>query len=66
MAGTLKKVGEGGWTANDVAEALEARDRARCGPVAPPQGLYLAAVEYPQEGSGGGKDQPLDEEDDGE
>ena len=31
---------------DDVAAALAARDRAACGPVAPPQGLYLAGVGY--------------------
>jgi tRNA pseudouridine38-40 synthase len=46
MVGTLKKVGEGRWSAADVAAALAARDRSRSGPVAPPEGLYLAAVEY--------------------
>jgi len=46
MVGTLKKVGEGKWPAGAVAAALEARDRARSGPVAPPDGLYLLAVEY--------------------
>ncbi|MCC0030874.1 MAG: tRNA pseudouridine(38-40) synthase TruA [Brucellaceae bacterium] len=66
LAGTLKKVGEGGWTADDVTDALEARDRARCGPVAPPHGLYLVAVDYPGEPSGAGEHQALDEEDDGE
>jgi len=46
LVGTLKKVGEGSWTADDVQAALEARDRAACGPVAPPQGLYLVKVDY--------------------
>ena len=46
FAGTLKLVGEGKWTARDVAEALEAKDRSRCGPVAPPDGLYLVRVDY--------------------
>ena len=46
LVGTLKKVGEGGWTADDVEAALEARDRAACGPVAPPDGLYLVRVDY--------------------
>jgi tRNA pseudouridine38-40 synthase len=46
MVGTLKKVGEGRWTAADVAAALAARDRARAGPVAPAEGLYLVAVDY--------------------
>jgi tRNA pseudouridine38-40 synthase len=46
LVGTLKLVGEGKWTARDVADALAARDRARCGPVAPPEGLYLMRVDY--------------------
>ncbi len=46
LAGTLKKVGEGAWSADDVQEALEARDRAACGPVAPARGLYLVTVDY--------------------
>jgi tRNA pseudouridine38-40 synthase len=46
FAGTLKLVGEGKWTPRDVAEALAAKDRARCGPVSPPDGLYLARVDY--------------------
>jgi tRNA pseudouridine38-40 synthase len=48
MVGTLKRVGEGAWSAEDVAHALEARDRAACGPVAPPDGLYLVSVAYPE------------------
>ncbi|MBV0911644.1 tRNA pseudouridine(38-40) synthase TruA [Anianabacter salinae] len=47
FAGTLERVGSGAWSPQDVKSALEARDRARCGPVAPPQGLYLAGVGYP-------------------
>ena len=46
MAGTLKKVGDGKWPVTAVAEALAARDRARSGPVAPPDGLYLVRVDY--------------------
>lgn len=46
LVGTLKLVGEGKWTSSDVREALDARDRARCGPVAPPDGLYLMRVDY--------------------
>jgi len=46
MVGSLKLVGEGKWRARDLADALAATDRARCGPVAPPDGLYLVKVEY--------------------
>ena len=46
MAGTLKQVGEGKWSAGDVRDALEARDRAAAGPTAPPDGLYLLKVGY--------------------
>ena len=46
MAGTFVEVGLGRWTAEDVTGALEARDRARCGPVAPSDGLYLTGVAY--------------------
>lgn len=51
MVGSLKRVGEGGWAADDIRTALAARDRAACGPVAPPDGLYLVRVDYPTEGS---------------
>ena len=47
MVGTLKLVGEGKWTPDDVAEALAARDRAAGGPTAPADGLYLVEVVYP-------------------
>ena len=46
MAGSLIHVGEGKWSADDLATALAARDRARCGQVAPPHGLYLVRVDY--------------------
>jgi tRNA pseudouridine38-40 synthase len=46
IAGTLKLVGEGKWLPRDVKSALEARDRAACGPVSPPDGLYLVKVDY--------------------
>ncbi len=46
MVGTLEWVGRGRWTADDVAEALEARDRRAGGPTAPADGLYLTRVGY--------------------
>ena len=47
MVGSLRMVGEGKWAVADMKRALEARDRAACGPVAPPEGLYLVRVDYP-------------------
>ena len=46
FAGCLKAVGEGRWSADDLATALEARDRTACAPVAPAHGLYLVSVRY--------------------
>lgn len=46
MVGTLRLVGDGRWTADDVRAALAARDRTACGPVAPADGLYLTRVDY--------------------
>ncbi|MDC9823247.1 tRNA pseudouridine(38-40) synthase TruA [Devosia sp. ZB163] len=46
MVGSLKLVGEGKWTPRDFRAALDARDRSRCGPLAPPDGLYLTKVDY--------------------
>lgn len=46
IVGTLKLVGEGKWTADDVSAALEARDRRKGGPTAPARGLYLTDVLY--------------------
>jgi tRNA pseudouridine38-40 synthase len=46
MVGSLRLVGEGKWRAHDMKRALAARDRAACGPVAPPEGLYLLRVSY--------------------
>lgn len=47
IVGTLERVGAKAWAPEDVARALAARDRAACGPVAPPEGLYLTGVRYP-------------------
>lgn len=47
MVGSLVRVGEGRWSPDALADALAARDRRRCGPMAPAHGLYLAGVSYP-------------------
>ena len=46
MVGSLVDVGAGRWTRADLAAALEAADRSRCGQVAPAHGLTLVRVEY--------------------
>lgn len=46
MVGSLKLVGDGKWPIEEIGNALRARDRTRCGPVAPPTGLYLTQVDY--------------------
>lgn len=46
FVGTLERVGAGAWEPDRVRQALEACDRAACGPVCPPQGLYLGGVGY--------------------
>ncbi|MEL7013605.1 MAG: tRNA pseudouridine(38-40) synthase TruA [Pseudomonadota bacterium] len=47
IVGTLERVGAGRWTPDQVKDALNARNRAACGPVSPPDGLYLQYVRYP-------------------
>ncbi|MEO1680036.1 MAG: tRNA pseudouridine(38-40) synthase TruA [Pseudomonadota bacterium] len=49
FVGTLERVGAGAWAPEEVGAALAARDRAACGPVCPPSGLYLAGVGYPED-----------------
>lgn len=49
IVGTLERVGVGAWHPDQIKTALEARDRAACGPVCPPHGLYLSGVGYPQD-----------------
>ena len=46
ITGTLVQVGRGKWQADDVKKALEAKDRAKAGPTAPPHGLYLNEIEF--------------------
>lgn len=47
MVGSLKLVGTGKWTGDDLREALEARDRRALGFNAPPDGLYFVEAVYP-------------------
>ncbi len=49
IVGTLERVGAGSWSPEDVGHALAARSRAACGPVCPPDGLYLTGVGYPDD-----------------
>ena len=46
MVGSLKQIGDGAWPIGRLRQALDARDRAACGIVAPPDGLYLVSVRY--------------------
>ena len=47
IVGTLRLVGEGRWTRQDLATARDARDRSAAGPTAPASGLFLMHVKYP-------------------
>jgi tRNA pseudouridine38-40 synthase len=46
MVGSLRMVGEGKWSPAEFRAALDARDRRRCGAMAPSAGLYLTRVDY--------------------
>jgi len=46
IVGTLVEVGRGRFSVEDIPRILEAKDRTRSGPTAPPQGLYLVEVRY--------------------
>lgn len=46
MVGCLALVGQGKWSPDDLAAALEARDRAALGFNAPPDGLYFVRADY--------------------
>jgi tRNA pseudouridine38-40 synthase len=48
MVGSLKLVGAGKWRVERIGEALAARERRAGGPTAPPEGLYLVEVIYPE------------------
>ena len=46
IVGSLKMVGEGAWTPQDFQNALNSKDRSRCGALAPSDGLYFMEVKY--------------------
>ena len=48
IVGTLEKVGSKVWPPERVKSALDSKNRSECGPVAPPSGLYLSRVDYPE------------------
>ena len=47
MVGCLALVGQGKWSADDLADALAAKDRTRLGLNAPPDGLFFIGATYP-------------------
>ena len=49
LVGSCLAVGRGEWTVERVADALAARDRKLSAPPAPPQGLVLEQVLYPEQ-----------------
>lgn len=49
IVGSLERVGAGSWAPDDIKVALEAKNRAACGPVCPPDGLYLTKAVYPDD-----------------
>ena len=53
MVGSLVQVGRGKWSIKELKAALDSRDRSRCGPLAPPDGLYLTGVDYDRAPSSG-------------
>jgi tRNA pseudouridine38-40 synthase len=61
IVGSLKLVGEGKWSAADLERALEVRDRAACGPVAPAAGLYLVGVDYGASPARPGEEEDIDQ-----
>ena len=46
IVGSLEKVSSNKWRPDQIKYILEAKDRSKCGPLAPPQGLYLKNIVY--------------------
>jgi tRNA pseudouridine38-40 synthase len=57
IVGTLIPIGHGKAATEEIVRILDLRDRTAAGPTAPPQGLYLAGVEYGGEGRGSTDDE---------
>ncbi len=53
MVGTLLEVGRGARPPEWIDDVIAARDRRAAGPVVPPEGLCLLAVDYPNDPAGG-------------
>ncbi len=66
IVGTLAQAGAGRWSVQAVKDALDARDRKRCGPMAPSAGLYLVGVDYPPVLADRGHHDPVDRNVEGE
>ena len=49
IAGTLVEIGRGRKNPEWVIELLESGDRTKAGMTAPPQGLFLVKVHYPED-----------------
>lgn len=47
IAGTIAKIGEGEWEPERVKSILDGKNRTLAGPTAPPDGLYLEKIDYP-------------------
>mgnify|MGYP006269612173 FL=1 len=47
ITGSLMMAGSGRWPKGELRAALDAKDRSRCGPMAPAAGLSLIGVDYP-------------------
>lgn len=49
IVGTLVEVGRSKISSSQIRDILNAKDRRKAGPTAPPQGLYLLKVGYPKQ-----------------